>query len=94
MYLVNATSWNMCDSDITIQKRTLIEQPKDLSVYESAIGHKATADLLGVETNRLTLKMHKGDKVLLVQYEGDRLEEGTTVLPVGSTLTWYEVEFL
>jgi hypothetical protein len=61
----------------------------------SFIGHKDTAaivgKLLGVELpmRRETITVSKGETVLVSQYVGPRLPEGTTELPAGA-----EIKFL
>ena len=37
---------------------------------------------------RTTIKLEKGDHLLVAQYRGTRLEEGTTVLPDGAEISW------
>lgn len=68
--------------------------------YKSAIGHKETAaivsNILGmpIECNRMTVKFpvewFESHRLIVAQYSGLRLMEGTTSLPIGSTLEfWY-----
>ena len=68
-----------------------IDQAKILAKFAvSAIGHADTAtvasQILGEDfaQNRQTVSF--SDNLLVVQYKGDRLEEGTTKLPENSTL--------
>jgi hypothetical protein len=69
---------------------------------KSAIGHKDTArivsSLLGIEisANRETIKFpspHSANRVSLVvaQYSGPRLPEGTTELPEGAKIEFWQV---
>lgn len=58
---------------------------------ESCIGHKATADILGLPFNRATVELKSGDYLFLAQYIGERLPEGTTVLPEGSKIEWFGI---
>ena len=50
------------------------------------IGHQSTADLLGMEANRVTLQAGAGATLIVAQYDGPRLNEGATELPKGATL--------
>ena len=58
--------------------------------FYSAIGHADTAALVSADLgmklpyNRETISVERGDEVLVAQYRGPRLEEGTTVLPEGA----------
>lgn len=71
----------------------------DLGGVESAIGHADTAalisDILGLEIpcERKTLLLNPSNGWLIVaQYQGPRLPEGTTKLPEGANIRWYLVE--
>lgn len=63
----------------------------------SAVGHADTAglfsSLLGVEVppNRISLLMGRWDVLLVGQYNGPRLPEGSTKLPEGATIRWWLV---
>lgn len=50
------------------------------------IGHQSTADLLGMEANRVTLQAGSGATLIVAQYNGPRLNEGATELPEGAIL--------
>lgn len=50
------------------------------------VGHQSTADLLGMEANRVTLQAGAGAILIVAQYDGPRLNEGATELPEGATL--------
>jgi hypothetical protein len=66
--------------------------------FISFVGHEDTAKLfsnmLGVEIpfNRSSIKVELGERLLIGQYRGPRLPEGTTVLPEGAVITWHLVE--
>jgi hypothetical protein len=49
----------------------------------SAIGHSDTANVLGVETNRINISLNESDELYVAQLMGGRLPEGSTVLPEG-----------
>ena len=63
----------------------------------SAVGHADTAglfsNLLGVQVppNRISLSMGRWDVLLVGQYNGPRLPEGSTKLPEGATIRWWLV---
>jgi hypothetical protein len=41
--------------------------------------------------NRANVSLAAGDRVLVGQYSGPRLPEGTTTLPEGATIKWLVV---
>lgn len=51
--------------------------------FVSAVGHADTANVLGVPCNRINVRLHKGDSLIVAQLQGGRLPEGTTTLPEG-----------
>jgi hypothetical protein len=92
----NAFSLNMLKTlhaDISIRPLT-VEQVKEWSILVSAIGHADTAavfsTVLGrdLPANRATLSLETGDRIIVGQYRGPRLPEGTTELPEGATIEW------
>ena len=70
----------------------------DSHEWESVVGHTDTAKILGSEIgveipfNRATITLEHGSKVLVGQYRGPRLAEGTTSLPEGASIQWIIVE--
>jgi len=66
----------------------------------STVGHDLTAkiftEILGipVQANRCSVRLVRGDSVVVGQYAGPRLPEGATSLPEGSAILWYEVVVL
>ena len=90
MYLLNAFSLQMLEkfpAKITIEEIPSIEG-MDL---ESAIGHADTAKVLGVNINRVNVKLHKGDVAVVAQLQGGRLPEGSTKLPEGFEFKYFKV---
>lgn len=75
--------------------KTLLKEP-----YESYVGHEDTArilsDLLGTEItyNRSSLTFEEGDILIIAQYVGPRLPEGTTKLPEGAEFKFYVIRYL
>ncbi|SLM62789.1 MULTISPECIES: STIV orfB116 family protein [Dickeya] len=63
--------------------------------WHSVVGHEDTAAIaskeLGVTIpfNRQTLLIEKGDEVLVTQYIGPRLPEGSTQLPDGAKFEYF-----
>ena len=65
---------------------------------ESYVGHADTAALLSkmlgfpVECHREALTIRDGEVMIVAQYAGPRLPEGSTQLPDGASITWFAVE--
>ena len=91
MLLLNSFSINMVASKEFVAVVRNIERPKDLSVLDSVIGHQQLADMLGVPMNRATVQLQEGNRAIIAQYSGPRLEEGTTTLPEGAKIEWKQV---
>ncbi len=99
MLLCNAFSLNMLKSlnaDIAIRPIA----PQDVIDFaereglESAVGHADTAavfsTVLGIKVpaNRVSLALEPGDRLIVGQYRGPRLEAGVTELPPDATIEW------
>ena len=54
-----------------------------LDTLVSAIGHQDTANVLGVQMNRVNVSLASGDVAYVAQLVGGRLPEGSTTLPDG-----------
>jgi hypothetical protein len=102
-YLSNAFSVGMLKSLNANLKLTEIAVEKVSDLYAtgefvSVVGHQDTANLfteqlgIPVSFNRATVKLEAGDQLILGQYIGPRLPEGTTVLPEGSRIAWAILE--
>ena len=99
--ITNAFSINMLGADSELKFSRLKETEARWIVgnfpHSSAVGHADTAavlsTVLGVDVpmNRTTLQMERGVGLLVGQYKGPRLEEGTTALPEGATIEWWLV---
>ncbi len=105
MKVLNAFSFNMiAEFPVTVEARQLsvdeIRQVLDSESIESCVGHADTAAVFGsvlgreVAANRATVSLEKGETVVIGQYRGPRLEEGTTSLPDGATIEWLLVAVL
>lgn len=81
MYLLNAFSLQMVQSfPCSVHFEEVDSLPDGLT---SAIGHQDTANVLGVEMNRVNVSFQSGDVFYVAQLQGGRLPEGSTTLPEG-----------
>ncbi|MEN2981653.1 MAG: DUF1874 domain-containing protein [Thermus sp.] len=106
IYLVNAFSLNMLPPSLiegSIRFRMLsLEEARSLLAngFVSGIGHADTAQLLtqllglSVQENRANITLTPGATLVVAQYRGPRLPEGTTVLPQGAQILFYLVELV
>jgi hypothetical protein len=80
-YLLNAFSLQMIQSfPCSVSFEEVDHLPDGLT---SAVGHQDTANVLGVEMNRVSVSLHPGDVFYVAQLQGGRLPEGSTTLPEG-----------
>lgn len=99
----NAFSLNMISGggNFSVQELDLgdVKSLLDTRTPKSCIGHADTAAVVSglvgktLPAERSTVKLTKGDDLLVAQYSGPRLEEGTTTLPEGATIKWLMVTF-
>ena len=108
MYLANAFSLNMLDFSpatcgqavLRVRETSLDEARKLAAGCKSAVGHPDTAAIFAsqlgcpVEVARVTIQLSYGSSVLVGQYRGPRLAEGTKTLPDGATIQWLVVEVI
>ena len=95
MFLLNAFSIQMLNGERNLVLFEELTESRFLEMKEgavSAIGHPDTARVLGVEPNRVSVKLHPGEKALVAQLQGGRLPEGATKLPDGFHFRYYLVE--
>ena len=90
-FLLNAFSLQMLEGDATVQFTEVSRLPSGLT---SAIGHQDTANVLGVEMNRVNVSLAQGDTAFVAQLQGGRLPEGSTTLPEGFSFKFIKVEVL
>ena len=89
MFLLNAFSLQMLqDFPATVRFEEVEKLPEGL---ESAIGHQDTANVLGVQCNRVNVTLKKGDIAFVAQLQGGRLPEGSTTLPEGFSFKFLKV---
>lgn len=94
MYLLNSFSVQMLEGseNFVMFKEFSKEQFEEWKKSAtSAIGHPDTARVLGVEMNRVSVKLRSGEKALIAQLQGGRLPEGATELPEGFSFRYYMV---
>ena len=90
-YLLNAFSLQMVDVPCNVKFTEVSKLPSDLT---SAVGHQDTANVLGVEMNRINVHINKGETAYVAQLQGGRLPEGSTTLPDGFSFKYIKVEVL
>lgn len=99
--LGNAFSLNMIQGNKTLKTRVLDVEDVQYILKErpviSAVGHDTTAGIFSVvlgthiPSNRTTVKLESTEDIIVGQYKGPRLEEGTTSLPEGAHIEWIMV---
>lgn len=95
-YIANAFSLQMVEAGSTISTKAVLpeEIPEDVI---SVVGHADTARVISgilgrdIPTNRVSIKIEKGDELYVAQIQGGRLPEGATTLPEGVTITFVKV---
>ena len=94
-FLANAFSLQMLkDFPCEIKVSEIAFEDVKLSTLTSAVGHQDTANVLGVECNRINVSLEKGDTLFVAQLQGGRLPEGSTTLPEGFSFKLLKVEIL
>ena len=89
MFLLNAFSLQMITAFPSNVKFEEVDNLPDGLV--SAIGHQDTANVLGVQMNRVNVTLSKGDVAYIAQLQGGRLPEGSTKLPKGFSFKYIKV---
>ena len=100
LYLANSFSLQMLDLErvnyIEVTPLTQEEVKEILSKgFISIIGHRDTANVLSstlniiIPYNRISIRLSLEDTLIVAQFVGGRLPEGTNTLPEG-----YKIEFL
>jgi hypothetical protein len=93
-YLSNGFSLGMLKEHAKIDIQEFPSKPEgELVGAVSIVGHQTTADLLGVEFNRQTVKLDVGDELYVAQYDGARLPEGARELPDGAKFRWFKISY-
>jgi len=70
---------------------TELDDVPDIAGCLSVVGHADTAAILGVPFNRQSIRLGVGDILIVAQYDGPRLPEGSTTLPNGASFRWFKV---
>ena len=92
VYLSNAFSLSMvshigaCNLSINSNICNYQEMVESLEPI-SIVGHQNIL-CRDVPMNRVSVTLNKGDTLIVGQYSGARLPEGTSVLPEGASITW------
>ena len=96
LYISNAFSTKMLDAPQTVKfEQVDADEFNEIkSIATSVIGHQDTANVLGVEMNRVSLKLQKNDILYVVELQGGRLPEGVTTLPQGFAFKYIKCEIL
>ena len=96
VFLLNAFSLQMLEGDATVRFSEVSRDEVFSTGHRlvSAIGHQDTANVLGVEMNRINITLKKGDVAFVAQLQGGRLPEGSTTLPKGFSFKFFKVEVL
>lgn len=58
------------------------------------MGHQSTAHMVDMDMQRISIKAYPGDTIIWAQYDGPRLEEGSTTLPDGAKLVPMKAEVI
>lgn len=92
-YISNAFSLQMLNGDAMVSVKEISEDDFNevKSTAKSVVGHKDTATVLGVEFNRESISLQKGDVLYVAQIVGGRLPEGATTLPDGFRFKYLKV---
>ena len=99
IYLSNAFSFNMVSDhhigSLFFRDMDLKEVKELLSGdFINSLGHADIASVvssqvgLKLEANRINTKLEVGDKLILAQYIGPRLQEGVISRPKGARIKW------
>lgn len=100
-YLANAFTLNMLarsEGGVSFKTLSLKDAKSNAAGRVSIVGHADAAALFSkqlgreVRCQRETVALDQGDTVLVGQYVGDRLPEGTNELPQGAKIRWMLVE--
>lgn len=96
LYISNAFSTKMLDAPQTVKFEMVdvneFNEIKKTAI--SAVGHQDTANVLGVEMNRISLKLQKNDVLYIAELQGGRLPKGVTTLPEDFTFKYIKCEIL
>lgn len=89
-YLLNAFSLQMVQLPATVTFAEVDSLPP-LDTLVSAIGYQDTANVLGVQMNRVNVSLSSGDVAYVAQLVGGRLPAGSTTLPDGFSFKFVKV---
>lgn len=103
MKVLNAFSFNMISAmpaTVRVEEITpeVAAQLLRQDGIQSAVGHQDTAAVFGqtldieVPCNRVSVVLRPGEQVVVGQYSGPRLTEGSMSLPEGAAIKWLLVQ--
>ena len=105
-YISNGFSLNMIDPAALAAGVVVYAQTVDAGEARCFVGHRRAESIIGhadiaavvtddlgvaVAHNRATRTLYDGDSMLVAQYRGPRLPEGTTALPAGTAVEYVKV---
>lgn len=103
-YISNAFSFNMIGHDKAFDLLvTPVSSPDEYTLSDGsllvAMSNQATCDLFNLHSPNLqvsptdtVVSLAPGDSMLVMQYNGPRLEKGLTSIPAGGNLRFFIVE--
>ncbi len=89
--IANAFSLNMIAAPCTVEVQEISLETVKAFALTSAVGHADTAAILSgligqtIPFNRVNVSLGKNQSMIVAQYNGPRLPEGTTTLPEGAS---------
>lgn len=95
IYISNAFSLQMIKdlpANVAVNEISKNEFEEYKKTAVSVVGHQDTAVVLGVEFNRISINLDKGDVLMVGQIVGGRLPEGATSLPEGYAFKFLKIE--
>jgi len=102
-YILNAFSLNMVGNfpcNLAVDEVSVGVARVLAANVTSGVGHADTAAVfssvlgMNIPMNRATFTLTQGDSVLVGQYSGQRMPEGSTTLPEGANIKWLVVTVL
>ena len=106
-FIGNAFSLNMIESAkrgiVTDFRVTKMDRSKAIerlqeTEHKSVLGHRDIANVVSedlymdIQFNRETIKLREGDSMIVCQYSGPRLREGSVQLPPEAQIDYFLVE--
>ena len=107
VYLSNAFSFNMVEGmdkafDMEVTQLTIGDVSEALEAESNLVvsmSNQATCDLFNaltgnkIQAHKENMQFEDGDKLIVMQYNGPRLDPGLTALPEGGKVKFFCVDF-